>query len=148
MTGKSVAGGSAIVVVSPLISRIEDQCSKIGSVTPSTMWLRRHHLHPPPYEYVLRLQIIKRMCKQWKPGPFLLPLSGLGTRLGEYILGLASTQISAVILLLNSTLIVGGRIIANYCGLNNRWLSDYWVEKYVACTVTCGLLQVGYWSQL
>ena len=37
MSGKSAAGGSAIVVVSPLISRIDDQCSKIGSVTPSTM---------------------------------------------------------------------------------------------------------------
>ena len=37
MSGKSVAGGSAIEVVSPLNSWIEDQCSKIGSVTPSTM---------------------------------------------------------------------------------------------------------------
>ena len=37
ISGKSVAGGSAIVAVSPLISRIEDQCSKIDSVTCSTM---------------------------------------------------------------------------------------------------------------
>ena len=28
---KSVAGGSAIVFVSPLISRMEDQCSKVDS---------------------------------------------------------------------------------------------------------------------
>jgi len=36
---------------------------------------------PSHYEYVFRLRIITRMRKQWKPGPFLLPLSGLGTRL-------------------------------------------------------------------
>ena len=42
---------------------------------------RRRHLHPPTYEYVFRLRIIKRMRKPWKPGPFLLPFSGLGTRL-------------------------------------------------------------------
>ena len=29
ISGKSVAGGDSIVVVSPLISRIEEQCSKI-----------------------------------------------------------------------------------------------------------------------
>ena len=39
MSGKYmyVAGGSVIVVVSPLISRMEDKCSKIESVTHSTM---------------------------------------------------------------------------------------------------------------
>ena len=37
MPGKYVAGGSVIVVVSPLISRMEDQCSKIESVTCSTV---------------------------------------------------------------------------------------------------------------
>ena len=42
---------------------------------------RRRHLHPPTYEYVFRLRIIKRMRKPWKPGPFLLPFSDLGTRL-------------------------------------------------------------------
>ena len=52
MSGKSVAGGGAIVVVSPLISQIEEQCSKIDSVIRSTMSLRRRHSHPPPYEYV------------------------------------------------------------------------------------------------
>ena len=45
--------------------------------------------------------------------------------------------ISAVILLLESTLIIGGQIIADYCGLNNCQLSNYWVEKYVVCPVTC-----------
>ena len=42
----------------------------------------------PAYEYVLRLQIIKRMRKQWKPGPFLLAVSGLGTRLTIHVLAL------------------------------------------------------------
>ena len=37
MSGKSVAVGSVIVVVSPLISRMKDQCSKIESVTHSTV---------------------------------------------------------------------------------------------------------------
>ena len=37
----------------------------------------------------------------------------------------------AVILLPESTLIIGGQIIADYCGLNNCRLFDYWVEKYV-----------------
>ena len=37
MSGKCVADGSVIVVVSPLISRMEDQCNKIESVTRSTM---------------------------------------------------------------------------------------------------------------
>ena len=36
MSGKCDAGGSVIVVVSPLILRMEDQCSKIESVTCST----------------------------------------------------------------------------------------------------------------
>ena len=49
-------------------------------VTCPTMRPRGHHLHPPTYEYVFRLRIIKRMRKQWKPGPFL-HFSGLGTRL-------------------------------------------------------------------
>ena len=89
MSGKSIAGGSAIVVVSPLISRMEDQCycvAKLIASPRSTMWLRRHHLHPPLYQHVLRLRIIKHMRKQWKPGPFLLPLSGLGTRLPTILL--------------------------------------------------------------
>ena len=50
------------------------------------MWPCRRHLHPPTYEYVFRLQIIKRMREQWKPGPFLLPFSGLGTRLASTII--------------------------------------------------------------
>ena len=37
----------------------------------------------PPYEDIFQLQIIKYMRKQWKPGPFLLPLSGQGMRLGN-----------------------------------------------------------------
>ena len=37
MSGESVAGGSAIVVVSPVISQLEDQCSKIDSITRLTM---------------------------------------------------------------------------------------------------------------
>ena len=37
MSGMSVAGDSAIVIVSSLISGNDDQCSKIVSVTPSTM---------------------------------------------------------------------------------------------------------------
>ena len=46
-------------------------------------------------------------------------------------------SISAVILLLESTLIIGGQIIADYCGFNNCRLFNYWVEKYVVCPVTC-----------
>ena len=46
---------------------------------------------------------------------------------------------SAVILLLESTMIIGDRIIDNYCGLNNCLLADYWVEKYVL--IIYGLLQ-------
>ena len=30
--------------------------------------------------------VIKRMRKQWKSGPFLLPFSGLGTRLSRYVI--------------------------------------------------------------
>ena len=60
-----------------------------------------------------------------------------------YVLSFNSTlYISAVILLLESTLIIGGQIIADYCGLNNCRLSNYWVEKYVVYPVTYGLLQV------
>ena len=66
------------MAVSPLISRMEDQCSKIDSVDHVTT---KMSFAPSPYEYALWLQIIKRMRKQWKPGPFLLPLLGLGTRL-------------------------------------------------------------------
>ena len=46
-----------------------------------------------------------------------------------------------LVLLPESTLIIGGSIIADYCGLNN-WLSNYWVEKYVACTVTCNITRL------
>ena len=82
MSRKCAAGGSVVVVVSPLISLMEDQVAS----------LRKHHKWEGANDVcvvtevtmaaltpvsVFRLRIIKRMRKQWN----LLPFSGLGTRL-------------------------------------------------------------------
>ena len=52
-----------------VLRHTRNHVTTLASFAPSHLWI------------CVSVRIIKRMRKQWKPGPFLLPFSGLGTRL-------------------------------------------------------------------
>ena len=134
MSRKCAAGGSVVVVVSPSgqLEETGGQCSRCSS-----MWPRRRHLHPPTYEYVFRLRIIKHMRKQWKPGPFLLPFSGLGTRLAFPMsceVSLYYIRLHGTIFSPTSSVIMCRKISSTKLKL---WLEAMW--PYISLLSTCNI---------